>query len=416
MDEWHIYGSARLGVYEANRTISKRIARDLNNDNQITNNEYVIDTPEEVMYLYSGYQLERGAKRYELTNHLGNVLTVISDKKTANFTGTTFTHFTVECISATDYSPFGAPVAGRTWNGGEYRFGFNTQERDDEIAGVGNIMTAQFWEYDSRLGRRWNVDPVKKHWESPYATFANNPIYYRDPEGLDVINGDELRRQDSEKRVVELASKQKSLESLLGTNRKDFKRNGGDDWKKRWKEYKQVKSDLRNERELLSIYTRNSRITAAKIELWKKESPDVFKTVNELKNEYGEKVDFMLGISSTIKDEGAFGKNIIEFSLLHTYNNQTGESVLSHIRPNSPEFGPNKVTIFIHPDTRISEIDPETGGYSLNHEAGHFIWFGGHTSKYYKYIQSLNEASLNGGHNHDDVSGQFALAWERLKN
>ncbi|MFY8022012.1 MAG: hypothetical protein ACOVP1_12470 [Bacteroidia bacterium] len=59
----------------------KRVARDLNLDNQITSNEYVIETPEEVTYLFSSYQLERGAKRYELSNHLGNVLTVILDRK-----------------------------------------------------------------------------------------------------------------------------------------------------------------------------------------------------------------------------------------------------------------------------------------------------------------------------------------------
>lgn len=34
----------------------------------------------------------------------------------------------------------------------EYSFSFNGQERDDEIAGEGNIITAEFWEYDTRLG------------------------------------------------------------------------------------------------------------------------------------------------------------------------------------------------------------------------------------------------------------------------
>jgi hypothetical protein len=33
-----------------------------------------------------------------------------------------------------------------------YRYRFNGQEGDDEIAGIGNIMTAEFWEYDTRLG------------------------------------------------------------------------------------------------------------------------------------------------------------------------------------------------------------------------------------------------------------------------
>jgi hypothetical protein len=70
-----------------------------------------------------------------------------------------------------------------------YRFGFNTQEKDDEVYGAGNLNTAMFWEYDTRLGRRWNTDPVVKLWESPYSTFANNPIFYSDLKGDDWVEG-----------------------------------------------------------------------------------------------------------------------------------------------------------------------------------------------------------------------------------
>ena len=84
-----------------------------------------------------------------------------------------------------------------------YRFGFNGQEKDDEITGqVGSVYTAQYWEYDARIGRRWNVDPVYKPHESPYACFANNPIWFVDPLGLDTIpvakdeNGNDLRNND----------------------------------------------------------------------------------------------------------------------------------------------------------------------------------------------------------------------------
>ncbi len=37
--------------------------------------------------------------------------------------------------------------------------------------------------YDSRIGRRWNVDPVWDYDLSPYATFANNPVLFPDPNG-----------------------------------------------------------------------------------------------------------------------------------------------------------------------------------------------------------------------------------------
>jgi RHS repeat-associated protein len=68
-----------------------------------------------------------------------------------------------------------------------YRFGFNGQEKDDEISGTGNSYTAEFWQYDPRLGRRWNVDPVIKYHESPYAALTNNPIIMLDPNGADSI-------------------------------------------------------------------------------------------------------------------------------------------------------------------------------------------------------------------------------------
>ena len=65
-----------------------------------------------------------------------------------------------------------------------YRFGFNGQEKDDEIYGsTGTSYTAEFWQYDARTAQRWNIDPVIKPWESPYATFARNPICLIDPNG-----------------------------------------------------------------------------------------------------------------------------------------------------------------------------------------------------------------------------------------
>jgi len=83
--------------------------------------------------------------------------------------------------SPTDSNPFGMLTVGRSWSvGSEYRYGFNTQEQDDEVYGIGNLNTAMFWEYDTRLGRRWNVDPINTALESNYAVFTNNPIFMID--------------------------------------------------------------------------------------------------------------------------------------------------------------------------------------------------------------------------------------------
>lgn len=74
----------------------------------------------------------------------------------------------------------------------KYRFGFNTQEKVDEVYGKGNLNTALFWEYDTRLGRRWNLDPKPNPSISDYACFANNPLIYTDEYG-DSIRFDKFR-------------------------------------------------------------------------------------------------------------------------------------------------------------------------------------------------------------------------------
>ena len=69
-----------------------------------------------------------------------------------------------------------------------YRFAFNGQEKTDEIAGAGNHNTAEFWEYDTRIGRRWNLDPKPTFGISDYAAFLNSPIWFSDLLGDTVKN------------------------------------------------------------------------------------------------------------------------------------------------------------------------------------------------------------------------------------
>lgn len=79
--------------------------------------------------------------------------------------------------------PFGMLMPGRTYSSEAYSWGFNGQEKDDEIFKGAN--GAEYWEYDSRTGRRWNTDPIIKPWESPYAVLRNSPIQVIDPKGDD---------------------------------------------------------------------------------------------------------------------------------------------------------------------------------------------------------------------------------------
>jgi RHS repeat-associated protein len=86
--------------------------------------------------------------------------------------------------NALGYEPFGSLLPGRNYSSGSYRFGLNGQEKDDEVYGAtGTSYTAEFWQYDPRTGRRWNMDPVDKPWMSPYHAFSNKPILNVDPNG-----------------------------------------------------------------------------------------------------------------------------------------------------------------------------------------------------------------------------------------
>ena len=201
----------------------------------------------------------RRKKLYELTDHRGNVMVVVSDvKKPIRSTVDTnlVRGYEPVVITATDYYPFGMQMPGRhgfatesgTWHGsyafsippylfvdhrggntpleyvasqtielsngfltgagsdnyvayiadsasmaaldsayqlvgGGYRYGFNGQEHDYDNGQ--EMYTALYWEYDSRSGRRWNIDPLSANypWQSPYSVFNNTPIFYNDPSG-----------------------------------------------------------------------------------------------------------------------------------------------------------------------------------------------------------------------------------------
>jgi len=224
--EVHLYGSSRLGILNTVTDVS-------DGDN--------LAVPTTGITTFT-----RGNKFFELSNHLGNVLVTITDKKllklpdggecsggtipnilnlySRSTTQLTYvarqeinfwpnfeslpadnfeayidaaatectpptsippgSYFMADVVTANDYYPFGMAMPGRKFSSGSgYRYGFNGQERSTEINN--NSYTAEFWQYDARLGRRWNIDPILKVGESPYSTFSNNPIWFSDYNGAD---------------------------------------------------------------------------------------------------------------------------------------------------------------------------------------------------------------------------------------
>jgi RHS repeat-associated protein len=76
-------------------------------------------------------------------------------------------------------------MPGRSFSSGSYRYGFQGQEKDDEIKGDGNSINYKYRVHDPRLGRFLSVDPLAPDYpsNSPYAFCENRVIDGVDLEG-----------------------------------------------------------------------------------------------------------------------------------------------------------------------------------------------------------------------------------------
>ncbi len=122
-----------------------------------------------------------------MSNHLGNVLVTISDKKIgvdANSDGI-IDYYTADVVTANDYYPGGMTMPGRKFSSSssKYRYGFNGKENDKD-AGEG-IQDYGLRIYDGRLGRFLSVDPLSNQfpWNSVYCYAEGDPVNYIDLDG-----------------------------------------------------------------------------------------------------------------------------------------------------------------------------------------------------------------------------------------
>jgi RHS repeat-associated protein len=78
-------------------------------------------------------------------------------------------------------------VPNRHGSSTAYRYGFQGQEKDDELKGEGNSLNYTYRMHDPRVGRFFAVDPLEKSypWNSPYAFSENRVIDAVELEGLE---------------------------------------------------------------------------------------------------------------------------------------------------------------------------------------------------------------------------------------
>ena len=138
-------------------------------------------------------------KEYELKNHLGNVHEVIADRKIGVDDGGTadIDYFDAEVLSYADYYPFGWVMPGRNANSDEYRYGFNGEEKDDEVkSSTGTQYNYGFRIYDPRIAKFLSIDPLTDVYPSltPYQFAANMPIWAIDLDGMEAVIVNKIMR------------------------------------------------------------------------------------------------------------------------------------------------------------------------------------------------------------------------------
>ena len=195
LSEHVLYGSSRLGVKNHNRLLTKATF-DCSN---CFNTNGTFDPFAQNLYTLiqyptstSTFTRELDNKHYEMTNHLGNVLATITDRKLPqdNNSDQTIDLFDPVFSSAHSYYPFGMirPNAQNLVSAEGYRFGFNGMEMVDEVKGFGNHVDFGARGYDVRIGKWFSPDKFALKYTSwsPYNFAVGNPNLVIDPDGNDI--------------------------------------------------------------------------------------------------------------------------------------------------------------------------------------------------------------------------------------
>ena len=124
-----------------------------------------------------------GHRQYELSNHLGNVLAVVTDNLEV-----VEGQMTAKVVHASDYYPFGLDMEGRRHTTETYRYGFNGKEKSEGREwGKSMHYDYGFRIYNPTIAKFLSVDPLTKEypWYTPYQFAGNKPVRYIDLDGLE---------------------------------------------------------------------------------------------------------------------------------------------------------------------------------------------------------------------------------------
>ena len=185
-----IYGSDRMGVYAYNDTVY----------------------PIPPTWVDDFRPIHTGHKKYELKNHLGNVMAVVHGRKQAvQGSYGVISHYTAIPAFSGDYSAFGVKLRGR--GSGDYRYGFQDQEHDTETFRGGSV-NYKYRMHRPDLGRFFSVDPLHRDypWNSGYAFRENRVVDMIELEGLEMSSYESRFNRNA----TDYLSQKKSKDEYIG--------------------------------------------------------------------------------------------------------------------------------------------------------------------------------------------------------
>jgi RHS repeat-associated protein len=335
---------------------------------------------------------------YQYKDHLGNVRLSYAD--TDNNGSVTSSEIKEE----NNYYPFGLKHKGynnlMASGQRDHKYGFGGKEEQNEL-GL-EWMDFHARNYDASLGRWMNIDPLAENFStfSPYNYALNNPLYFIDPDGKEVINYDKI-----------LLGLQQAYQLLNDNAIKKYQKQSEDDKASdQAKSYalrglKFHKDKVAKISEEIEDLKAKSVTTESRIKEYKNSHSESYKAIDQLTDSNHKDVDIYLSTSYEYGFNGysTFG-DIEESEGKYRINNSASKGKI-----NSSSFIVTINTYFARDDDGNIPTYLEV----MSHEFGHAYYIAKHLKEYREFIiTSRAKGHKIDGHSYNAPGEDYAQYWQ----